>query len=72
MATHTPIEAIRKFCLECVGGSWKEVELCSSYKCPLWQHRLGIRPSTAAKQGKVVDRAAARKQIEAGEWPGVG
>jgi hypothetical protein len=45
-------QAIRKNCLECCGGSYKEVETCSggysaegnslgSYRCSLFPYRLG-------------------------------
>lgn len=31
--------AIASFCLECVGYDRKEVALCTSLACPLWEHR---------------------------------
>lgn len=34
-------EAIRKFCLECMGGSAHEVRLCTAPNCPLYRYRLG-------------------------------
>ena len=33
--------AIRKFCLDCAGGSNGEVLLCHSFSCPLYPYRLG-------------------------------
>ena len=33
-------EAIRKFCLECMGGSAYEVRLCTAPACPLFRYRL--------------------------------
>ena len=40
----TPLKAIRAKCLECCGGSAKEVRLCQSPQCPLWGLRSGHRP----------------------------
>lgn len=34
-------EAIRRFCLECMGGSWLEVKLCTAPNCPLYRYRMG-------------------------------
>ena len=33
--------AIRKFCLDCFGGSTKDIALCTAPDCPLWPFRLG-------------------------------
>ena len=41
----TPIKSIRKFCIDCQGGSFKEVRLCTSRDCPLYAYRMGTRPS---------------------------
>jgi hypothetical protein len=34
-------DAVRKKCLECAGGSPKEVTLCHIVDCPLWPYRFG-------------------------------
>jgi len=34
-------KAIRKHCLECSGGSRKEVKLCLCNECPLYPFRMG-------------------------------
>lgn len=47
--------AIRKHCLDCCGGSQKEVELCVEPSCPAYRYRFGMGPATAAKQGKLVN-----------------
>ena len=40
-----PIKSIRAFCLQCVAGQRKEVELCPSVDtCPLWPFRFGTNP----------------------------
>ena len=37
-----PARAIRAHCIECVGGSYVNVETCPSEKtCLLWPHRMG-------------------------------
>ena len=41
----TPIKSIRAYCIECQGGSYKEVRLCTSHDCPLYGYRMGKRPS---------------------------
>lgn len=33
--------AIRRFCLECMGGSVREVRLCTAPNCPLYPYRMG-------------------------------
>lgn len=54
----TPMEAIRKHCMECCCGLWSEVERCHSpHTCTLWPFRFGQRPETARKEGRLVDPA---------------
>jgi hypothetical protein len=38
------VTAIREMCVSCMGGSTKEVALCTSVCCPLWVFRFGINP----------------------------
>jgi len=47
----TPLKAIKFRCVDCSGGSYKEVKECPCYedngsieKCPLWLYRFGKRP----------------------------
>lgn len=40
----TPMKAIRARCLDCSGGSSKEVRSCTISDCPLYEYRLGHRP----------------------------
>lgn len=44
MAKLTPLKAIRKKCLDCCYGQFKEVKLCTAINCPLYEYRLGHRP----------------------------
>ena len=39
-------KAIRKFCLQCMGGSANEVRLCTTPNCPLFRYRLGHEEKT--------------------------
>lgn len=41
----TPIKAIRARCLDCSGGSSKEVRECSFTDCQLYEYRQGHRPA---------------------------
>lgn len=43
------LEAIRKNCLNCAGGSKKEVEKCPIKKCPLYPYRLGVPPKKSTR-----------------------
>jgi len=40
----TPMKAIRLNCLDCCGGSRKEVRLCPVKDCTLHPYRMGKRP----------------------------
>lgn len=39
--THRVLSAVRAFCLQCSGGSRKEVERCNRETCPLHPFRKG-------------------------------
>lgn len=39
--TNSPKKAVRLFCLECIGGSPREVKECQDFICPLWPYRHG-------------------------------
>lgn len=53
----SPLKQIRKFCLECCGGSPKSVKLCSSVDCSLWYLRFGKFPKTVIREnGKKYER----------------
>ena len=47
----TPMKAIRAKCLECSGGSAKEVRGCPVEKCPLYAYRFGHRPAAMETDG---------------------
>lgn len=41
----TPLKAIRKKCLECCCGQYKEVRLCPAKDCSLYPFRFGKNPN---------------------------
>lgn len=43
-AKMTPIKAIRAQCIDCSGGSLKEVRECAFKDCPLHPYRMGKNP----------------------------
>ena len=40
----TPIKAIKRFCKECMGFVFAEIEGCTDENCPLYPYRGGTRP----------------------------
>lgn len=43
-AQRSPLAAIRLFCLECMGGSFVEVKVCTCTDCTLHPFRFDSRP----------------------------
>ena len=67
----TALKAIRLNCLECMGGSAKEVATCPSLKCNLFPFRFGTNPRIAPvseeKKEKLVvalQKARAKKALK--------
>jgi len=50
-----PLKAIKEFCLDCCGGSHKEVKLCVSPKCSLFPFRLGHNPNRGGRHQEEVE-----------------
>jgi len=42
---YSPLQAIRKNCIDCSGGSYSEVQNCNIPTCPLFEFRFGKNPS---------------------------
>lgn len=42
----SPMQAIRRKCLDCCGNQPSEVKLCETVTCPLWPFRAGRHPYT--------------------------
>jgi len=61
----TPIQAIRRNCLECCGGDYREVEFCTSPQCSLYPYRLGHRPRATDYQYQDGDASIEAKDMVA-------
>ena len=48
----SPLKQIRRQCVECCGGSVKEVRFCPSTECPLWYLRFGKFPKTVVRENR--------------------
>ena len=40
----TPIAAIRRHCVECMGGHYGDIAKCRRWQCHLHPYRMGRRP----------------------------
>ena len=58
-----PVKVIRNKCLDCCGGSSKEVELCPIEKCPLHKWRFGRNPYREKRELSEEQKAAARERM---------
>lgn len=45
----SPMQAIRRKCLDCSGQQMTEVKLCVVLACPLWPFRAGKHPYTRTR-----------------------
>ena len=50
----SPLKAIRRNCVDCMGGSYKLVENCETRECPCWPYRFGLGRRAALNQGRDV------------------
>jgi hypothetical protein len=57
----SPLEALRKRCLDCCGQQAKEVALCPAVGCPSWVFRMGTDPWR--KPASEARREAARRTM---------
>jgi hypothetical protein len=58
-----PVKVMRAKCLDCCGGSAKEVELCPIEKCPLWRWRFGKNPFREKRELTDEQKAAAKERM---------
>ena len=58
-----PVKVIRNKCLDCCGGSSKEVELCPIETCPLWRWRFGKNPYREKRELTDEQKAAVRERM---------
>lgn len=60
-----PLKQIRKFCLQCVGGS-DLVKTCLGFDCPLWALRFGTPAATVRRKSpELLDPAKVRASANA-------
>ena len=58
-----PVKAIREFCLQCSGGSSKEVKLCQIETCPLYAFRFGKNPYRQRRELTEDEREVLRARL---------
>lgn len=58
-------DAVRAMCLQCMGGSPREVLLCASANCPLWPFRMGTDPWREKREMSDEQRAASIERLAA-------
>lgn len=69
--TTSPLRAIRLKCIDCCGGSMKEVERCDIVKCPLHAFKAGKNPYrkkrelTEEQKARLAEMARNRKKTSA-------
>lgn len=59
----SPIKAIRRKCLDCSGGSSKEVSLCDVVRCALHPFRFGRNPFRTKREMSEEQKAAAAERL---------
>lgn len=59
----TPMQAIRKKCLDCSCWSWSEVKQCELSDCALYPFRLGRNPNIGKREMTEAQRQAARERL---------
>jgi len=58
-----PVKAIRAFCIDCCGGSYNEVKLCTAPNCALYPFRLGKNPYRTKREMTEEQRIAAAERL---------
>jgi hypothetical protein len=59
----SPVQAIRRKCLDCSGHQLIEVKLCESVTCALWPFRAGRHPYTKGRLLEAASDEGARSRI---------
>ena len=55
----SPVEAIRRKCLDCSGQQPAEVKLCETVTCALWPFRAGRHPYTKTRLQEAISQPRA-------------
>ena len=58
----TPMKAIRAKCIECSGGSLKEVQFCVIPECALYLFRMGKNPNRKGIGNKNISKTINKQQ----------
>ena len=58
-----PVKAIRLKCIDCSGGSKKEVQLCTARNCALYPFRMGRNPFRSVRELSEEQRIAAAERL---------
>jgi len=66
----TPLKAIKKHCIECMGGVKKEVARCTAPKCALFNYRDGHNPKLAGGPGLSPEKMAKIRRLKKGDING--
>lgn len=61
----TPIKAIRAKCLDCSGGSSREVERCVNKDCALYPYRKGHNPRIQKRELTEEEKNVLRERMKA-------
>lgn len=59
----TAIKAIRAKCLDCCGGSAREVRACELCRCPLYPYRMGKHPTRQGRKWTPEEYSSRTKQL---------
>ena len=59
------VKVMRKFCMECMGGSKEAVKECSTIDCLIYPFRFGKNPARAGKGQSAAQMASLRSKRQA-------
>ena len=62
-SVHSPLKAIRRYCLDCAGNSRKEVRFCKVPTCALYPFRMGHNPYHGSR-GRHRNGPGFKQQVE--------
>lgn len=63
----SPLQSIKNFCAECMGGQQRLVKDCTSKNCALWEYRNGKNPNRKREMTDEQRQAAAERLRKARE-----
>lgn len=59
----TPLQAIRKYCIDCYCGQSSLIKECSDIDCPLYRYRMGHNPTRKGLGGNVGHMTGMRETL---------